>query len=475
MSERFKILFKRFHLKYPVRLLAAGLTFILTLTGVGLQISCAVVRYVDVHLDLENISGWTPGVAFFPEIVLDDDVGYSLDYDPHLWVDTSEIYNATNPTIGLTVRFSLDSHYDIFDDDLEMRGAGIRAGFVDLSDGSSASGRFLIYPFYQLMAPGNLHVDFDTGIISWDEVDYAGDYEVVMTYVTDSGNERTAHFKSSDTSLDIVSYIRSGMGGIGVAVRALATEEMGYLRADVDESAGTATWEPISGVQAYKVKVSYANGSGETVTKTRTVIDNSINIYSYKASAQPGTLRVSVYGIPTANEARYYNIAPSEWSLAAENTASPDTSDYDVDYVWDFMADYYMVTAANFSVVSDPAGAYANNDSNEGGSSSQSPESEDAPTGSSALATSSGWVRNGYRWQYLEMGAAFNAGWKYIGGDWYYFGTDGYMQTGWLFEGEKWYYLTSVMGDDNGKMMTGTQSINGKTYIFDTSGVCLNR
>ncbi|MBR1780413.1 MAG: serine protease, partial [Oscillospiraceae bacterium] len=39
------------------------------------------------------------------------------------------------------------------------------------------------------------------------------------------------------------------------------------------------------------------------------------------------------------------------------------------------------------------------------------------------------------------------------------------MQTGWIKQGSTWYYLNS-----SGAMVTGTQTIGGKTYRFDSSG-----
>ena len=43
------------------------------------------------------------------------------------------------------------------------------------------------------------------------------------------------------------------------------------------------------------------------------------------------------------------------------------------------------------------------------------------------------------------------------------------MKTGWLKDDGKWYYF-----EDSGAMVTGSRTINGKTYNFNSSGVCLN-
>ena len=39
------------------------------------------------------------------------------------------------------------------------------------------------------------------------------------------------------------------------------------------------------------------------------------------------------------------------------------------------------------------------------------------------------------------------------------------MATGWVNVGGSWYYLNA-----SGVMLTGTQVINGRTYVFDMNG-----
>ncbi|MGB4635351.1 MAG: MBL fold metallo-hydrolase [Arcanobacterium sp.] len=58
-------------------------------------------------------------------------------------------------------------------------------------------------------------------------------------------------------------------------------------------------------------------------------------------------------------------------------------------------------------------------------------------------------------------------GWFQKGADWYY-GENGYIKVQWLATGGKWYYLDPEM---SGRMVSNTiKTINGKEYIFDTSG-----
>ena len=62
--------------------------------------------------------------------------------------------------------------------------------------------------------------------------------------------------------------------------------------------------------------------------------------------------------------------------------------------------------------------------------------------------------------------------WQQVGGVWYYLNPDsGAMHEGWLLYNNDWYYLKSGSG-----AMASNESlvIDGKTYHFNSSGVCTN-
>lgn len=69
-------------------------------------------------------------------------------------------------------------------------------------------------------------------------------------------------------------------------------------------------------------------------------------------------------------------------------------------------------------------------------------------------------------WFYLDQAGAMQVGWQKIKEHWYYLDANGRMRTGWLLSGGKWYYLATPSGE----MVTGTQQIEGRLYLFDTSG-----
>ncbi|MGI5893172.1 MAG: leucine-rich repeat domain-containing protein [Candidatus Merdivicinus sp.] len=82
-----------------------------------------------------------------------------------------------------------------------------------------------------------------------------------------------------------------------------------------------------------------------------------------------------------------------------------------------------------------------------------------------------GWLWLENSWYYLDpTTGARKTGWQWIGNTWYYLDPQtGKMATGWLQLGQNWYYLTS-----SGAMVTGNQTIDGKTYTFNSSGVLTN-
>jgi glucan-binding YG repeat protein len=92
--------------------------------------------------------------------------------------------------------------------------------------------------------------------------------------------------------------------------------------------------------------------------------------------------------------------------------------------------------------------------------------------GSKTGVMKTGWYTYKKKTYYLNpkkssstYGAA-TVGWKKIDGSYYYFETDGTMHTSWLLENMKLYYFDKTTG----KMLTGTQTVEGTTYNFGTSG-----
>lgn len=79
------------------------------------------------------------------------------------------------------------------------------------------------------------------------------------------------------------------------------------------------------------------------------------------------------------------------------------------------------------------------------------------------------WVKDGAGWWYVctDGTSYLKDGWVRDGGQWYYLDpATKVMKTGWVADGGSWYYLSP-----SGTMLTGTQVINGRTYVFDANGI----
>lgn len=96
------------------------------------------------------------------------------------------------------------------------------------------------------------------------------------------------------------------------------------------------------------------------------------------------------------------------------------------------------------------------------------------------LMYESQWHNEGSNWYYLKAnGAMAKSEWELIGNYYYAFDASGAMRRGWYKEGTNWYYLrtaanTPGSGPDGSMLANGTWTINGKSYKFDSNGVCLN-
>gem|GEM_PF-6383739 len=81
--------------------------------------------------------------------------------------------------------------------------------------------------------------------------------------------------------------------------------------------------------------------------------------------------------------------------------------------------------------------------------------------------TKNKWVKDKGEWYYLKSNGYMAANeWAKDSGGWMWMNSSGKItKSQWIQSGGYWYYLKA-----NGYMATGTQTINGKTYRFDSSG-----
>ena len=87
-------------------------------------------------------------------------------------------------------------------------------------------------------------------------------------------------------------------------------------------------------------------------------------------------------------------------------------------------------------------------------------------------AVSARRVQSGSRWWYRYSNGGYATNWAKLSfngrTDWYFFDNKGWMQTGWLEDNTGKYYLNPVSDGTQGRMITGTYTINGVEYHFET-------
>ena len=139
--------------------------------------------------------------------------------------------------------------------------------------------------------------------------------------------------------------------------------------------------------------------------------------------------------------------APSEWAVWGDINPEADVDDLES---YDSWGDLFEGITAK------------------GGSGSSSKNSSNNKIGPGQ--TLNGWVGSGEKWYYYNNGQTVK-GWVNDGGTWYYCNpVTGLMETGWVIANFKTYYLNPNHGGPFGAMVTGTQTIDGKTYNFAASG-----
>ena len=416
----------------------------------------AMVKSIEINADTDSIPSYQAGTAFFPEYeVSDDDAdGLTIAFSP----EPKSAMGSSNPTVPATVKFTVQSDSEDLDEDLKIIGTGIRSTYVDTVsvDNTEATGRLLVYPFYELIAPT---VTISGNQAQWAEVPYAGKYEIVTTYVNKSGNETTSHHTTKNCYYNIASAVANAYNGqVGVAVRALPTNDEGYQTLTLANGGivnGIAKWDALTEfANQYEVKISYTLNNGQKKTTRSTTSETQKDVSAYVNSAANNSLVVTVRAMPKQNDAAYYNIATSDWGRAGSYQA--DTSDYEIDDKWSFLSNYQATVEGDFATKLRSSGSRFG-------------------TTASTGSHDGSWKRVSYHWQYLVNGAPFNQGWRQVNGSWYYFDADGYMHTGWLEWNDHWYYLESKIGSTCGTMITGTKDINGVTYSFAADGICLNK
>ena len=101
-----------------------------------------------------------------------------------------------------------------------------------------------------------------------------------------------------------------------------------------------------------------------------------------------------------------------------------------------------------------------------------------------------GWLKSGKYWYYLRGNGIMATGWVKYKNQWYFMRSNGTMATGWVKYKNQWYFMKSsgilatncwvkykgdwYYMDSEGLYVTGTRTIRGVKYNFNSEGVCTN-
>ncbi len=185
-----------------------------------------------------------------------------------------------------------------------------------------------------------------------------------------------------------------------------------------DEEYGTAYWEEAEDAKRYEVRL-YRNGSSvtEILTTSDTYYDFAENFTS------SGTYTFRVRGV-------YNSSNKGSWNESEE----------------------LDVTSSEARAIRNTAGTS---------------DSSSSSSSSSGSDSSGGWSGSGDTWYYYSNGSKVT-GWLEISSDeWYFMDSNGLMLSGWYNDGTNFYYLNTDHDGTFGKMLTGTQTIEGVPHYFN--------
>lgn len=245
----------------------------------------------------------------------------------------------------------------------------------------------------------------------------------------------------------------------------------------VDAESSKITWDK-GGATKWEYVLEWTDTYGEEQSKHGTTTTNSLSIKSYNkeytgSNSDREDSRVTAFAIRAiGNAGSNTRIADGVW------TGDADYSEYEDDY----------------SSWADAVSNTGSSDVQTSGTSSNTGSSSSLPS----YVVRGTWTEQGQgsgRWTFTGAdGHQYRSEWAAVDNsqyantaagqqlfDWFYFDADGYMHTGWYQDPANgyWYYLQELSNGVRGRMVTGSYTINGKTYQFsDVSdgyrGHCLN-
>lgn len=292
------------------------------------------------------------------------------------------------------------------------------------------------YPYYVLKEPTNFSSDEKS--YTWEKVNYATGYDVLVFYNTANGDEKTVKKHSNSPKFNFSSYTQNGKEFDHIAVRAVydKRDDMAQYFADslyVDSSGSVEDPDGDSGEYFFNLITLKATGISKgsfkeysakkkKKTKAEREKDNKKRA-SEKYNGQQNQENPDANGPGDAASGWRKNGA--DWYYEANGRLAKG---------WTKVKDYWFYFDEQGKMLS-------------------------------------GWQKIGEHWYYMNGDGVMLSGWQEVGGKWYYFDTEGgaagQMATSWRQLNDRWYYLDI----QNGEMKTGWENIGEKWYFFNVSDV----
>ena len=286
------------------------------------------------------------------------------------------------------------------------------------------------YPFYVLKEPANFSTNETT--YSWDRVQYATGYDILVYYNNKNGDEKIAKKHSNSPKININSFNQSGKEFDHIAVRAV--------------------YDKNDNMKQYFASSLYVDSSGSPESPDGEDDEYVFNLITLKAS---GISKGSFKEYSAKGKKKNKNQKQNDNKKRASeqhngNQADPNAKGPGEGVVgWrQNGADWYYEVNGKLA----QGWQQVNNSwfyfDNQG-------------------KMQTNWQKLGDNWYFLNGDGVMLTGWQEINGKWYYFDTDGdaagKMANSWRFLNEQWYYFDL----QNGEMKTGWQNIADKWYFFN--------
>lgn len=189
----------------------------------------------------ETVSGMEPYTA--------DGVNYYVDE-----YEASNSSPAPKKSYTYTIDILPESGYSFSSStDVDVYGA------VDVTIKSRSSSKITIkaktYPFHVLAGPSNIVIDETKKEATWDKVEYAKSYSVIVYYTNSSGDERETKKKTSKNSIDLSGYLGK-YSDIDISVSALkGTSEADKFISNSDYVKSDGSIDEDSSEEEYKFDI----------------------------------------------------------------------------------------------------------------------------------------------------------------------------------------------------------------------------